>query len=64
MLVEVYSEYAFGKSQCFESFKKFKSGDFDMRNEEWGRPKKYFEDSNWQALLNEDDAQMQQQLTD
>jgi len=38
MLVEAYN--ALGKSQCFEWFKKFKSGDFDVRNEERGKPPK------------------------
>jgi len=40
MLVEAYGEHALGKSQCFEWFKKFKSGDFDVRNEERGKPPK------------------------
>ena len=64
MLVEAYGEHALGKSQCFESFKKFKSGDFDMRNEEREKPPKKFEDSELQALLDEDDVQIQQQLVD
>ena len=34
MLVEAYGEHALGKSQCFEWFKKFRSGNFDVRNEE------------------------------
>jgi len=63
MLVEAYGEHAFGKSQCFKWFKKVKSGDFDVRNEKRGKPKK-FEDSELQALLDEDDAQTQQQLAD
>ena len=42
---------------------KFKSGDFDVRNEERGKPPKKFEDSELQALY-EDDAQTQQQLAD
>jgi len=56
MLIEAYSEHALGKSQCFEWFKKFKSGDFDVRNEERGKPPKKFEDSELQALLDEDDS--------
>ena len=41
MLVEAYGEHALGKTQCFEWFKKFKSGNFDMRNEDRGKlPKK------------------------
>ena len=34
MLVEAYGEHALGRSQCFVWFKKFKSGIFDVRNEE------------------------------
>ena len=44
MLVEACDEHALGKSQCFEWFKKFKSGDFDVRNEECGKPSIKFED--------------------
>ena len=40
--------------------KKFKSGDFDVKNEERGKPSKKFEDSELQALLDEDDIQTQQ----
>ena len=50
------AEHALGKTQCFEWFKRFKSGDFDVRNEERGRPSKKFEDTDLQALLDEDDA--------
>jgi len=66
MLVEAYGEHALGKSQCFEWFKKLKSGDFDVRNEERGKSSKKFEDSELQVLLDdiEDDAQTQQQLAD
>ena len=60
MLVEAYGEQALGQSQCFEWLKKFKSGDFDMRNKECGKPPKKFEDSELQALLDEDDTQTQQ----
>lgn len=64
MLVEAYGEHALGKSQCFEWFRKFRSGDFDVRNEERGRPPKKFEDSELQGLLDEDDSQTQQELAD
>ena len=64
MLVEAYGEHALGKSQCLEWFKKFRSGNFDARNEERGRPPKKFRDSELQASLNEDDAQTQRQLAD
>ena len=36
MLVEAYGEHALGKSLCFEWFKKFRSGNFDVRDEERG----------------------------
>lgn len=64
MLVEAYGEHALGKTQCFEWFKKFKSGDFDVRNEERGKPPKKFEDKDLQALLDEDDTQTQQELAE
>ena len=34
MLVEAYCEHALGKIQYFERFKKLKSGNFDVRNED------------------------------
>ena len=34
MLVEADGEHALGKSQCFEWFKKFRSGNFDVWNVE------------------------------
>ena len=64
MLVEAYGEHALGKSQCFEWCKKFKSGDFDVRNKERGKPPKKFEDSELQALLDKDDTQTHQQFAD
>ena len=65
MLVEVYGEHALDKLQCFEWFKKFKSGDFNEKEDKKrGKPPKKFEDSELQALLDEDDAQTQQQLAD
>ena len=44
MLFEAYGEHALGKTQCFEWVKKFKSGNFDVRNEDRGKPPKKFED--------------------
>ena len=40
MLVEAYGEHALGKPQFFEWFKKFKSGHFDVRNDDRGKPPK------------------------
>ena len=40
MLVEAYGEHALVKTQCFKWFKKFQSGNFDVRNEDRGKPPK------------------------
>ena len=37
MLVEAYGEHTLGKTQCFEWFKKYKSGNFDVSNEDRGK---------------------------
>ena len=44
MLVDAYGEHALGETQCFEWFKKFKSGNFDVRNEDRGKSAKKLED--------------------
>ena len=62
MLVEAYGEHALGKTQFFEWFEKFKSGNFDVRNEDRGKPPKKFEDNESKALLDEDDTQTRQEL--
>lgn len=64
MLVEAYGEHALGVSQSYEWFKKFKSGDFGVENEERGRPPKRFEDAELQALLDEDPTLTQGQLAE
>jgi len=48
---------------CQEWFQRFKSGDFDVNDKHRsGQPKK-FEDEELQALLDQDSAQTQEQLT-
>lgn len=64
MLVEAYGKHALGQTQCFEWFKKFKTGDFSVANKERGRPPTTFEDSDLQSLLDEDDTQTQQTLAE
>lgn len=64
MLVDAYGGHALSRAQCFRWFEKFESGDFDIRNEERGRPPKKFEDAELQALLDEDDGQTQEQLAE
>ena len=51
MLVEAYGEHAIGKTQCFEWFKKFKSGNFDVRNEDRGKPPKKFVDWDQKGVI-------------
>ncbi|GFT93006.1 mariner Mos1 transposase [Trichonephila clavipes] len=51
-------------AQCYRWFEKFQNGDFDVRNEECGRPAKKFEDAELQALLDEDDGQTQEHLVE
>ena len=57
-------EHALGKSQCFDWFKKFTTGNFDVRKEECRRTPKKLEDVELQAMLDEDDAQTLQLLAD
>ncbi|GFU50138.1 mariner Mos1 transposase [Trichonephila clavipes] len=57
MLVKAYGGNALSRAQCYRWFEKFQNGDFDVRNEERGRPAKKFEDAELQALLDEDDGQ-------
>lgn len=55
------------KTQCFEGLKKFQSGDFDVKNEEHGKPLgkcEKFVDNELQVLLDGDDTQPQQELTE
>uniref|UniRef100_A0A0K2T9Z7 Putative LOC101234914 [Hydra vulgaris] n=1 Tax=Lepeophtheirus salmonis TaxID=72036 RepID=A0A0K2T9Z7_LEPSM len=58
MLVEAYGGHVLSRAHCFRWFEKFKSSDFDLGNEERGKPTKKFEDTKLQALLDEDDGQM------
>ena len=51
MLFEAYGEHALGKTQCFEWFKKFKSGNFDVRNEDRGKSPKMFEDWDQKGVI-------------
>ena len=54
LLVEAYGEHALTQKTCERWFKRFKSGDFDIKDKERpGQPKK-FEDADLQALLDED----------
>lgn len=60
MLVEVYDEQALCPTQCNEWSNKFKSGEFDLKNKESGKPSKMSNDDKLQALFDKDDGQMQE----
>ncbi|CAK1593511.1 unnamed protein product [Parnassius mnemosyne] len=62
MLIKAYGKYSLGKTWYFEWFKKFNSGDFDVKNEERGKPPKIFTDDELQVLLDEDGTRTLQEL--
>lgn len=64
MLADAYGEYALSERMCREWFQRFKSGDYDLSNKGRGRPPKKFEDTELQALLDEDSSQTQKQLAE
>lgn len=62
LLVELYGKHALAKTQCFEWFKRFKIGHFDIQDKERpGQPKK-FEDEELEALVDQDPCQAQEEL--
>lgn len=64
LLVEAYGEHAPSQDTCERWFKRFKSGDFDVSNKDRGKPPKKFEDTDLQALLDEDNTQTEKQLAE
>ena len=64
ILVEVYGEYALAERTCQKWFARFKSGDFDLENEERPERPKKFEDEELEALLDEDCCQTQEELAE
>lgn len=64
ILVETYGDNAPSQKTCERWFYQFKMGDFNVNDKEHPGPSKKFEDTDLQALLDEDDAQTQQQLAD
>lgn len=62
ILVEVYGDHALAERTCQKWFSRFKSGDFNLEDDERpGQPKR-FEDEELEALLDEDACQNQQDL--
>ena len=62
ILVEVHGDRALSERTCQKWFARFKSGDFDLEDQERaGYPKK-FEDTELEALLDEDPCETQEEL--
>ncbi|EGI68987.1 Mariner Mos1 transposase, partial [Acromyrmex echinatior] len=60
ILVEVYGDHALSERTCQKWFARFKSGDFDLEDQERaGCPRKFAE---LEALLDEDPCQTQEEL--
>ncbi|GFV10661.1 mariner Mos1 transposase [Trichonephila clavipes] len=57
MLVQTYGDNALSRAQCYRCLETFQNGDFNVRNEERGRPAKKIKDAELRALLDEDDSQ-------
>jgi len=64
MLVEAYGDHVLSEATCKRWFQQFIDNDFDVRNEERGRPPKKFEDAKLQAILDEDDTLSQKQMAE
>ena len=62
LLVETYGEHAAVIRTCNTWFRQFKSGDFNLTDNEHPGAAKKFEDEESPALLDEDPTQSQQQL--
>lgn len=64
LLAEVYGEHAPSEATCRNWFRRFKGGDFDVRDREReGSPKK-FDDTELEALLCEDPCQTENELAE
>lgn len=64
MLVEAYGDHALSEASCKRWFQRFRNNDFDVRNEERGRPPKKFEDAELQTILDGDDTLSQKQMAE
>ena len=50
------------EATCKRWFQQFRNNDFEVRNEERGRPPKKFEDAEFQTILDGDDTLSQKQM--
>lgn len=64
ILVETYGDNALSEQTCRRWFQQFKGGDFDIEDEEHPGAEKKFEDTELEALLDEDPCQTQEELAE
>ena len=64
MLPEAYIDNALTETTCRAWFRRFKAGDFDVEDKERPGHPKMFQDNELQVLLDENDAQTQQELAE
>ena len=62
MHVVSYGDHALSEATCKRWFQRFRNNDFDVRNEERGRPPNMFEDAEFQTILDGDDTLSQKQM--
>lgn len=62
ILVEVYAEHALAERTCQKWFERFKSGNFDLEDEERAGAPPKLEDAELEELLDQDAAQTQEEL--
>jgi [histone H3]-lysine36 N-dimethyltransferase SETMAR len=62
LLCEAYGEHALAESTCREWFRRFKSKDFDVKDQIREGAPKHFEDEELEALLDEDPCQTEKEL--
>lgn len=64
ILVETYGDNALSEQTCRRWFQRFKGGDFDIEDEQHPGAEKKFEDTELEALLDEDPCQRQEELAE
>jgi len=64
MLVEVYGDNALSETTCRDWFRRFNDDNFDLSDKKHENQPRKIEDSQLQALLNEDDTQSQKMLAE
>ena len=64
ILVETYGDNVLTQVTCVRWFRRFKSGNFDLKDKDRPGQSKKFQDAELQALLDEDDTQTPQQMAE